>query len=89
MTLAKMDQLTLWLETLKFQLSNWSTSDVTFNVEVCEDTLTVSFGAEVWVDTLTVSFGADSDFAFFDLQVNGVFGNWKFNQDTLTMSVEL
>ena len=76
MTLAKMDQLTLWLETLKFQLSNWPRESVNFNVEV-------------WEDTLTVSFGAGSDFAFFDLQVNGVFGNWKFNQNTLTMSVEL
>lgn len=76
MTLAKMDQLTLSLETVKFQLSNWSTSDITFNVEV-------------WEDTLTVSFNNNSDFAFFDLQANGVFGNWKFNQDTLTMSVEL
>lgn len=76
MTLAKMDQLTLSLETVKFQLSNWSTSDITFNVEV-------------WEDTLTVSFNNNSDFAFFDLQANGVFGNWKFNQDILTMSVEL
>ena len=75
MTLAKMDQLTLWLETVKFQLSNWNT-DVEFNVEV-------------WEDTLDVVFDANSDFAFFVLQVNGVFGNWKFNQDTLTMSVEL
>ena len=75
MTLAKMDELTLWLETVKFQLSNWNTD--------------VEFNAEVWEDTLTVSFGANSDFAFFDLQVNGVFGNWRFNQDTLTMSVEL
>jgi hypothetical protein len=76
MTLAKMGQLTLSLETVKFQLSNWSTSDITFNVEV-------------WEDTLTVSFNNNSDFAFFDLQANGVFGNWKFNQDILTMSVEL
>ena len=76
MTLAKIDTLTLWLETLKFQLSNWSTSDVNFNVEV-------------WENTLDVVFDANSDFAFFDLQVNGVFGNWKFNQRTLTMSVEL
>ena len=79
MTLAKMDQLVLALETVKFQLSNWNT-DINFNVEVWED---------AWEDILTVSFGADSDFAFFDLQVNGVFGNWKFNSDTLTMSVEL
>ena len=79
MTLAKMDQLVLALETVKFQLSNWNT-DINFNVEVWED---------AWEDILTVSFGADSDFAFFDLQVNGGFGNWKFNSDTLTMSVEL
>lgn len=75
MTLAKTDKLTLWLETLKLQLSNWCA--------------TVNFQVEVWEDTLTVSFNNDSDFAFFDLQANGVFGNWKFNQDTLTMSVEL
>lgn len=79
MTLTKMDQLTLALETVKFQLSNYSTSDVTFNVEV-------------WEDTLDVVFDANSDFAFFaffDLQASGVFGNWKFNQRTLTMSVKL
>ena len=75
MTLAKMDQLVLALETVKFQLGNWNT-DISFNVEV-------------WEDTLDVVFDANSDFAFFDLQVNGVFGNWKFNQDTLTMSVGL
>ena len=76
MTLAKMDQLVLALETVKFQLSNWPRESVNFNVEV-------------WENTLDVVFDANSDFAFFDLQVNGVFGNWKFNQDTLTMSVEL
>ena len=76
MTLAKMDRLTLWLETVKFQLSNWPRESVNFNVEV-------------WEDTLDVVFDANSDFAFFDLQVNWVFGNWEFNQRTLTMSVEL
>lgn len=76
MTLVKMDALTLTLDTVKFQLSNWPRETVNFNVEV-------------WENTLTVSFDVDSDFAFFDLRVNAVFSNWKFNQDTLTMSVEL
>ena len=74
MELSKLPQLILALETVKFQLSNWN-ADIKFNIEV-------------WENELSVTFDKDSSFAFWDLESNGIFGNWEFKQDNFIMILE-